>query len=280
MNIRHNDINDDEIRIISSCNNTRTTKKRDTLFGWICAIAATLAIVVAAIVYVATGDETSKDALSEPTGQTFEQVSHHKKPFTARTDTVVNGIELSILSPYNATPTLEIGNNVLNDSTTVLLAQAADIRGDNGEIVGAFVVDGELVGKGEAKAGFCAIINGEISLGVADATPMFEQALTSDGCFFRQYPLVVAGQIVENKPKGKALRKALAEIDGKISVIISNNRATFHEFSQALVDIGVSNAIYLIGSDSYGSYKDSDDKTTVFGQKWEDTANVNYIVWR
>lgn len=155
------------------------------------------------------------------------------------------------------------------------------MRGDNGGIVGSFVVNGELVSKGEAKAGFCSIINGNVTVGVADATPMFEQALMSDGYFFRQYPLVVGGQIVENKPKGKSIRKALVELDGKISVIVSDERLTFHDFSKALTDVGVSNAIYLVGGDSYGRYMDARGASFTFGSEWDKGIdNVNYIVWR
>ena len=77
-------------------------------------------------------------------------------------------------------------------------------------IAGAYVVKGELLSKGEAKAGYCSIVNGEVNIGVADATPMLEEALMKDGYFFRQYPLVAGGQLIENKLKGAALRKALA----------------------------------------------------------------------
>lgn len=202
-------------------------------------------------------------------------------PYTERTDTLAGEAELVVLTPRGAFPVLEIGNEVLADTTAVLVVQAADIRKDNGKIVGSFVVGGEMAGKGEAKAGFCAIIDGDMTIGVADATPMFEQALTNDGYFFRQYPLVVAGQIVENKPKGRYIRKALAETPDGISVIMSKNRLTMHEFSQALVDIGVRNAISLVGGKSYGRYSGIDGNVTELNPMWDDkVAALNYIVWR
>ncbi len=166
------------------------------------------------------------------------------KAYTQVRDTVAGGIELHVLTPVNATPSLEIGFGALSDTTVVLAAQAADTRRDNGKIVCACVVKGELLSKGVAKAGFCSIIGGEITIGVADATPMFEQALAGDGDFFRQYPLVVGGQVVENKPKNESQRRALAEIDGKACIVSSARRVTLRDFSQALVEIGVRNAIY------------------------------------
>lgn len=103
----------------------------------------------------------------------------------------------------------------------------------------------------------------------------------NNGYFFRQYPLVVGGQIVENKPKGRAIRKALAELDGRIYAVSSLERMSFHDFSQALVDLGVRNAIYLVGANSCGIYRDAQGKVFTFGTiPSEQLANINYIVWR
>ena len=159
--------------------------------------------------------------------------------------------------------------------------QAADIRGDNGGIVGAYVVEGNLVSKGQAKSGFCAIIDGNITIGVADATPFLEKAIESDGYFFRQYPLVVGNQLVENKPKGRSLRKALAEWNGTTVVLLSRSRLTFHDFAQTLVDMGVANAIYLVGSEAFGFAVDSEGNRTEFGKEAPSPeASTNYIIWR
>lgn len=201
--------------------------------------------------------------------------------FVAISDTLINKTPLTIFKPTNLTPTLHIGTDVLNDSTAKFVVQAADVRGDNGGIVGAYVNKGELISKGQAKSGFCAIIGGKINIGVADATPLLEQALETDGYFFRQYPLVVANQIVENKPKGKSLRKALAELNGEPVVVISREQMTFHDFSQSLVDLGVANAIYLVGGKGFGFAIDSEDRKNEFGRPLNNMLpNTNYIVWR
>lgn len=287
MSIRQGDINDDEIRIISSGDVKTDKKKRKLLTVVLWVVASLLLITALGIVFFSSGEIEDERLIKEATEQsivstTSENTNNLKtRAFANKTDTIVDGIELSIITPNNATPVLEIGSECLNDSTIILIAQAADIRGDNGGIVGSFVVNGELVSKGEAKAGFCSIINGDVTVGVADATPLFEQALMSDGYFFRQYPLVVGGQIVENKPKGKSIRKALVEMDGRISVVVSREKLTFHDFSQALADVGVSNAIYLVGGDAYGKYVDSDGVSFTFGHEWDkEICNVNYIVWR
>lgn len=288
MSNRHGDINDDEIRIISSGEVKTDKKKRSLLPVILWVVASLLLIAVFGIAFFSSGDVEDEGLNEEATEQpalratTDENINNVKYPaYTIKTDTIVNGVGLSILTPNNAIPVLEIGNECLTDSTIVLIAQAADVRGDNGGIVGSFVVNGELVSKGEAKAGFCSIINGNITVGVADATPMFEQALMSNGYFFRQYPLVVGGQIVENKPKGKSIRKALVELNGKISVVVSRERLTFHDFSQVLTDVGVSNAIYLVGGDAYVRCVDAGGSSFTFGREWDkEIDNVNFIVWR
>lgn len=293
MSNRHGDINDDEIRIISS-GDVRSGKKNRKLLPVVLWVVGSLLLTAAlGIIFFSSGeaeDERLNEAVTEQSTivattsiatTSDENANNVKTPaFTLKTDTIVDGAGLTILTPYNATPVLEIGNGCLTDSTIVLIAQAADIRGDNGGIVGSFVVNGELVSKGEAKAGFCSIINGDVTVGVADATLLFEQSLMSDGYFFRQYPLVVGGQIVENKPKGKSIRKALVELDGKISVVVSREKLTFHDFSHALADVGVSNAIYLVGGDSFGKYVDAAGASFTFGREWDNETNVNYIVWR
>ncbi|MDO5395679.1 MAG: phosphodiester glycosidase family protein [Bacteroidales bacterium] len=287
MSNRQGEINDDEIRIISSKSGSSDKGRHGNIRVILWILASILLIGILAIMFFLTG-KTEEDALYKEISEespiikndmTLESIS--AKAHVIRTDTIADGIGLTILTPQDATPTLEVGNDVLNDSTAVLIVQAADVRKDNGGIAGAYVVKGELLSKGEAKAGFCSIINGEVTVGVADATPMLEQALTSDGYFFRQYPLVVGGQIVENEPKGKYIRRALAEIDGNINVVISRDRLSFHDFSQALIDVGVRKAIYLVGGEAYGRYYDADGNVFTFGSPWDEKIdNVNYMVWR
>lgn len=286
MNKRHTDISDDEIRVISSGNKELPTKRHKKFYTVLAAIIILVLCGIVAIVFFQPEDDNIETMIiEEPIRQSASIISAVDSlsagpAYAEKKDTVVNGFGLTIITPRNAVPILEIGEQVLDDPTVVLAAQAADIRSDNGTIAGACVIGGELISKGCAKAGFCAIINGETTIGVADATPMFEQALSDDGYFFRQYPLVIAGQIVENKPRGKAIRKALAEIGGDIAVVYSHRRLTFHDFSQALVDAGVRNAIYLVGSRSSGFYVDADGNRFSFGNdKRQNIANINFIVW-
>lgn len=288
MSKKSNEINDNEIRIISAYESETRNIKRRSLRLWILIIFGVM--ILSCLVFILTRgtDDIEKDEpikVIEPISEEDPLIVNEEKitdikGFTIALDTTVNKKGLLILSPENATPRLIIGSEFLNNSNIILATQAADVRGDNGQIAGTFVLNGELISKGEAKAGYCSIINGELSIGIADATPMLEQTLTEGGYFFRQYPLVVGGQIVENKPKGKAIRKALAEIGGKIYVVMSKDKLTFHDFSQLLIDAGARNAIYLVGSSSYGFYiNDEGEKILTVKAPWEGVENVSYIIW-
>lgn len=298
MSLIPHDIKDDEIRIISSGNNDDGNNPHNgpsRRRKWIVTVAimAILACVLT-VVYLIFSQNSKEDSLEIITNETapYQENAEDVVPYTiiseplavgfvSVSDTILNRIPLTIFKPINLTPTLQIGTDVLNDSTVRFVVQAADVRGDNGGIVGAYVNKGELISKGQAKSGYCAIIGGKINIGVADTTPFLEQALETDGYFFRQYPLVVANQVVENKPLGKSFRKALAELNGETVVIMSRKEMTFHDFSQSLVDLGVANAIYLVGSNGYGFAIDSKGRKVEFGRQLKNMPqNTNYMVWR
>ena len=185
------------------------------------------------------------------------------------------------MRPHNATAKLVIGDSILDASDPVLVVQAADVRRDNGQIVGAYVINGDMKSRGKAKSGFCSIINNEITIGVAQTTPLLERATEEDGFFFRQYPLVYEGEVIENKPKNLSQRKALALLNDEVVVVLCHERLSFHDFSQALVDLGVKNAIYLVGSTAYMKAKLEDGNTFEFGTRAPNKyPNSNYIFWK
>lgn len=274
MNQRHHDINDDEIRVISADSRREIPSslnvKKLLVF---CALAM---IAVCCFLFFVMDD--SEEVL--PTGMNPES-PHLQKGHVEVYDTTINHVPLSVFVPRHVVPKLHVGTDALKDEDAVFVVPAADIREDNGGIVGAYVLEGNLISKGQAKSGFCAIIGGRVIVGVADATPYLEQAIESGGYFFRQYPLVVGNQVVENKPKGKSFRKALAEWNDEIVVIMSKKTLTFHDFAQSLSELGVSNAIYLVGASASGFAIDSQGNRIVFGvEETNASKNTNYIVWK
>jgi hypothetical protein len=214
------------------------------------------------------------------------EVDSQARGFCEIRDTVINDIALRIYIPHNAKLSLHVGRMDKEDTTVIYTAQAADVRADNGGIVGAFVLAGEPKAWGLSKTGYCASINGKVTIGVAENSPLFEQATETGGYFFRQYPLVDNGVLVENNPKNKSIRRSICDRNGEIFMVESLSLESFHDFSQALVDLGVDNAIYLVGSNAYGWAVKEDGTLQDFGDenryrgRHRMPKNTSYIVWR
>ena len=288
------DIRDDEFRVIgqSKPGGSEYPGKRSMFRGTIIAIMIVLAAVAVALLLLnKRGARNEPDEVGvfdsvaeEPVLAVLVDILGHQTDIacTERLDTVINDVKLSIYIPHNATPLLTVGSPDTDTRKAVLAFQAADIRRDNWKILGAFVLKGEPIAWGLSKKGFCAIIDSVITVGVSEDSPLFEKATEKGGYFFRQYPLVDKGTLVENEPKNKTMRKALCDRNGQFFVAVSETDESFHDFSQALVDLGVNNAINLVGShSSFGWWKDASGITSFFTEDNDRQSfkNESYIVW-
>ncbi|MBO5108484.1 MAG: hypothetical protein J6B97_08630 [Bacteroidales bacterium] len=288
---RYKDIRDDEIRIISASQE----KKGFRPWGWVCLAVAAVAILISLLFLLnkekADMESDTTQVVFEPSAEVIQETEVDTKWLGNYTDTTksytehlrdtINDIPLDIYIPHNAVPELVLGVPDIHDKNIVLTTQAADIRADNGKIVGAFVLKGKPLSWGLSKKGYCGIIDNKVTVGVADNSPLFEEATEKGGYFFRQYPLVDNGVLVENAPKGKSIRKALCDRDGEIMVVMSQTPESFHDFAQALVDLQVDNAIYLVGSTSFGYFRDYYDQLEIIYNKFRYGFQYeNFIVWR
>lgn len=297
------DISDDEIRIIGNEKHSATPPRKPFWRQWWfwLAVAALVVGIAIPFVHAILLSKSSSIILPNPMSVEMDTLMANMEPDAVAPtvlksepatviicDTVINDVPLRLRTPVNAVPELVVGIPNIKDQSLILAFQAADIRADNYGIVGAFVLKGELLARGVAKKGFCAILDGKIQLGMAESTPLFEEAINDEGYFFRQYPLVSSGRMMENKPKGKALRHALCELDGRIVTVSSLDLESLHDFAQALADLGVQNAIYLVGKDAYGFSRSLSDNTAdnATPEAWGELPqgklyeNVNFIVWR
>lgn len=286
------EIRDDEIRVIGG--NDDQDKK---LQGWKWLLLLLAGIIIGVVIWQLS-PETSEPSSDEPIEQGyFEPVPEatvqigEKQPlakaeetghgFVEMFDTIINDIPLKLYIPHQMRFSLYVGTIDRNDSSILFTTQAADVRADNGGIVGAFVLKGEPLSWGGSKKGFCAIINDTVTVGVAENSPLFEEATEKEGYFFRQFPLVDNGQIVDNDLKGKNFRRALCDRNGEIFIVESLSEESLHDFAQALADMGVDQAIYLLGGIAYGWATDAEGQRHEFGnpdppkKKWD---NISYLV--
>lgn len=302
------DIRDDQIRVIGSGVRKKPLLRR----RWVIVSLFLLTLAVFVLLILLCGGQSRKEtaeesvaaveevepALFEPVEVSVEleeavqtialgnRADSIAPGYVEFRDTLINDIPLRLFIPHNADMSLHIGKMDYSDTTVVYAAQAADVRADNGGIVGAFVLKGEPLAWGLSKKGYCASINGVVSVGVAGNSPLFEQATEQGGYFFRQYPLVSDGVIVENEPKGKSIRRGICDRRGEIFMVETGSAESFHDFSQALVDLGVDQAVYLVGSSAYGWAVNEAGEVYEFGDKnyyggrRKQPKNTSYIVWR
>lgn len=165
------------------------------------------------------------------------------------------------------------------DSTECIIVQAADIRQDNGQFVGDFVLNGKKMAAGKRKKGYCAIIDGEVSIGVSDDDEVMNRCIAQGGSFFRQYPLVVDGVMQKSTVKGKAIRRALAKKGGEFYIVETDERESIHNFAEALQDMGVTTAISLVGGDA--SYMHWLQEEELFeSYDLDKVTNRNFLVFK
>lgn len=264
---------------------------------WLIPVIVLLALAAAALIALCGRDE--KAVSDEQTGLFEESVETKADSLTTvvtedpdscgvayseKIDTLVRGIPLTLFIPHCAVPELSVGAPEADKSEYVLAAQAADIRADNREILGSFVLKGDVLAQGISKKGFCAIIDGRITIGVAENTDLFDKAVETEGYFFRQYPLVDNGMpIIDNNLKSASVRKALCSKGGEIFIAVSQEEMNMRAFAATLAAFGVDNAIYLVGSaSSYGWYIPEKGEVVEFGLNVHRRSyrNESYIRWR
>ena len=291
------DIRDDEVLIIVGPNNNvgiRKDKKRR--WFWIILSIILLILIILLLWFFlnidSDTDHHQQETLFEPTTESVinkgpvtplgNYIQDDGNSYTEQIKTTINDIPLLIFIPHNAVPELALGIPDKNDKNIVLATQAADIRADNQKIVGAFVLKGEPLSRGLSKNGYCGIVDGKLTVGVSENSPLFEEATEKNGYFFRQYPLVDNCRLVENEIKSKSIRKALCDRSGEIMVIMTESAESMHDFAQALVDLQVDNAIYLIGSDSYCFYQDNEGNNNLIYETivYDSLKYLNFIVWK
>lgn len=279
---------DDEVYILGSelpQNNGKISGKRK----WIILSVCLAIIIIAALYVIFSTKEQTLEYYFEPEETPQQSISTtitdnenaNQKGYIDTQEVTINNASLLLHIPYNATMSLELGLPDKSDSTIIFTTQAADIRKDNKRIVGEFVLAGKQLAQGIAKKGFCAVIDNSISIGTGNETPLLRQAIENNGYFFRQYPLVSNGIPIENNPVNKSIRRALAIRNEQVMMITSQDALSFHEFSQALVDMGVSDAIYLVGGNAYGWYYNKEPDRHEYGNERLDFPEyTSFIVWR
>ena len=283
MKDRNHDIEEDEIRVIGNGSSNDGTKRFPQWLWLVLAAVAFVAVVFIIAKIRTSSNENTVDPDKNPEVDNiwFDNTDASLPSCIVVNDTLIDSIHLHIYTPYNTIPELHVGALDTTDNDILFATLAADVRRDNGKIVGAFVYAGEPLSWGLSKQGYCAIIDGRIALGVAENSPLFEQATEQHGYFFRQYPSVDNGVMVKNNPENASFRRALCLLDHKICIVISSDRVLMNDFSASLVKLGVRDAILLVGGTSDGWVRTESDGFVRLGSSIaKQRDNISYLVFR
>lgn len=168
------------------------------------------------------------------------------------------------------------------DSLIYLVTRSSDYKiiGDRREIIGDFIVDGQIVEKSNWRAGFMAIVDGNAQIGVDRSNKIAKHVQQNGGSMFRQLALVSAGIRCDKQfiLKGKVRRCAYARNkQGDLYYVETENPESLFGFADALIECGFIDAIYITGGGQEDLFYRTDDGT-LHGAYIDDKPH-ELVVW-
>lgn len=174
------------------------------------------------------------------------------KPSVSMVTDSLNGVVFKLYTIRNLTMHIEMEHYPdESDSTIYFISRAMDYRKYDREMIGEYVVDGTLYGDGRHRLAYLAALpDGLPQIGIGREDEVVEFVQKNRGCMIRQFALVSAGQICTSQfeLKGKVTRAAYArKADGPTALyfVETLTKETLYDFSEALVDYGFTDAIYI-----------------------------------
>jgi len=282
-------IGENEIRIIGSSLEQRPAETPQKGKKWlVVALVAALLVLGVSLWLLSRNDSPSESFSTQsmlPVATEQGDSVVQDSAYVDICDTIINNISLHRYIPVNAKPMLVVGLIKDIPSDYILGAMAADFGDYNGEyrVAGAFVHQGQMLSHSKSKYGFCAILKDTVVIGNDLSTSFFEEAIEEKGDFFRQHALVHEGEVV-NKVISKigALRRSLCRLsDGRLCIIDTDMSVSLDEFSTALCQYGVKEAIALMGTGASVRWAvDKAGRRYIAGaDEFDFPEVVNYIVW-
>lgn len=286
---RLDNIGENEIRIIGSSPEQRPAETPQKGKKWLAVALVAALLVLGVALWLLSRNDSSSESFST---QSIPPVATEQgdsvvqdSAYVDICDTIINNISLHRYIPVNAKPMLVVGLIKDIPSDYILGAMAADFGDYNGEyrVAGAFVHQGQMLSHSKSKYGFCAILKDTVVIGNDLSTSYFEEAIEEKGDFFRQHALVHEGEVV-NKVISKigALRRSLCRLsDGRLCIIDTDMSVSLDEFSTALCQYGVKEAIALMGTGASVRWAvDKAGRRYIAGaDEFDFPEVVNYIVW-
>ena len=168
------------------------------------------------------------------------------------------------------------------DSTIYLVTRSSDYKiiGNKKEIIGDYIVDGEVAAKSNWRAGFMAIVDGNVQIGIDRSSKIANYVKKHNGSMFRQLALVSANISCDNQfiLRGKVTRCAYArDRQGKLYFIETVEPETLSGFADALIEYGFIDAVYITGGSQPNLFYRTEDGTA-HGHYIDDKPH-ELVVW-
>ncbi len=242
---------EDEIQILG----TSQKKNRKRILWWFVSLVALL-LTALAVTWGVTNVNRRNAVLNKVVADvTPLSILSSQESGLYTFDTEMNDISISTLHLVNMSTQLTQSVPEYKDSTMLLSVVATRKRAVGSDLV----IDGKLISRGKPMSGFCAIVNGNVAIGESKDDDVMNYCIEHGGSFFRQNMLVRNGEVLEVAIKGKAPRCALARQGNDMYVVYTSDEESVHDFAEAMVDIGVLDALLL------------DEKlTTIYFKTWWD----------
>lgn len=189
------------------------------------------------------------DGMKQPTGAS---------DVVLKTDSVL-GVALNIYELHNVKAGMTLEKPDTADHSVIMYTRTADHTA-TGKYLGSLVINGEEKQSDVSRLGYCAIVNGNMVIGISRFDDVKKYAIDHGGSFFRQFMLISNGELPRRFfLHGKVERKALARTaNDELCIIETRHPETLWDFADALREYGYIDAIYLTGGADSGFFRASD----------------------
>lgn len=179
-----------------------------------------------------------------------------KSEVVLKSDSVL-GVALNMYELRNVRAEMTLEEPDTADMSMLLYTRTADYTA-TGLYLGSLVIDGEELRSDASRLGYCAIADGNMVIGISRSDKVKDYVAERKGSFFRQFMLVSNGELPARFfLHGKVERKALCRaVDDKLYVVETRHAETLWDFADALREYGFVDAIYLIGGNESGFWRD------------------------
>lgn len=231
---------------------------------WSVVIILLIALAGAVLLYVFNRTDSGRLPVSVSDKENIEQLkSGYKASATGTThssDSIL-GVAMDFFTLDGLRASLETQMPDTTDNSLVLFMRSADYHPD-GSVIGTMVLDGERIKSknGTERLGYVALSkDGKPVTGVSESDRVADYVSGSGGSFFRQYVLLSDGTLPSDfHLHGKVERAAIGRMaDGTLYYIVTRHKETMYDFSDAMREYGVVDAIYITGGNSYLFHRDS-----------------------